>query len=176
MKLAFNNILWPTDFSPLSLTAADPVRSLAAGDFVGGLCNLFKAEVYVIHVQPPASLASTLHPPIPAAAELGLSSEIALDPARTRLDRLVEELFENDAKVQSEVLTGVPWHQVCGFAEQHRIELIVVATHGRTGLKHVLMGSVAERILQHAPCHVLIVKSHEDQLANAKRIEKQPTP
>jgi nucleotide-binding universal stress UspA family protein len=50
------------------------------------------------------------------------------------------------------------WPRICSYAEEHDIDLIVLATHGLTGLKHVLIGSVAERVVQHAKCPVLVVK------------------
>jgi nucleotide-binding universal stress UspA family protein len=83
--------------------------------------------------------------------------------ARGHLERLVGELFPGEV-VQQEVLVGNPWDETCVYARRHGVDLIVVATHGRTGLKHVLLGSVAERIVQHAPCPVLVVKSFDRML------------
>jgi len=61
--------------------------------------------------------------------------------------------------VVTKAILGTSWTTICGYAERAEIDLIVVATHGRTGLRHVLIGSTAERIVQHAPCPVLVVKS-----------------
>ena len=49
---------------------------------------------------------------------------------------------------------------ICRAAEKEKVDLIIMSTHGRTGLKHVLIGSIAERVVQHAPCAVLVVPSH----------------
>jgi universal stress protein A len=53
---------------------------------------------------------------------------------------------------------GVPWHSIVEHARDHPIDLIVMSTHGRSGLKHLWLGSVAERVVQHAPCAVLVVR------------------
>jgi len=68
----------------------------------------------------------------------------------------------NFGGVKSEpVLTeGSPVLDICQFAKDHDVDLIITSTHGLTGLKHVLIGSVAEHVVRHAPCCVLVVPSH----------------
>jgi len=61
--------------------------------------------------------------------------------------------------VETAMKGGAPWKTIVDFAGTHRVDLIVMPTHGRSGLDHVLLGSVAERVVQHAPCNVLIVRS-----------------
>lgn len=61
---------------------------------------------------------------------------------------------------------------ICRVAEKEKAELIIMSTHGRTGLKHVLIGSVAERVLRHAPCAVLVVPSHPAM--RATNVTKRP--
>ena len=60
--------------------------------------------------------------------------------------------------VESCVLEGVPFREIVGFARKHAFDLIVMGTHGRTGLKHALLGSVAEKVVRKAPCAVLTVR------------------
>jgi nucleotide-binding universal stress UspA family protein len=60
-----------------------------------------------------------------------------------------------------EAFLGNPWRGVCDYAERQGIDLVVIATHGRTGLQHALIGSTAEKIVRHAPCPVLVVKAEE---------------
>ncbi len=63
-------------------------------------------------------------------------------------------------RVEVKVLTGTPWHEIVEMARRDvAIDLIVLGTHGHTGLKHVLLGSVAERVVRHAPCPVLIERT-----------------
>lgn len=151
MIVSPKRILWPTDFSPLSLKAADYAR---------GFRDVFQAELWVVHVcTPPVNPALDFPPAVaPAPAP---SPDDLVEPARIRLKRLVEAQFEESAGIRSAVLLGIPWLEVCNYARDNQIDLIIIATHGRTGLRHVLMGSVAERIVQHAPCPVLVVRNVE---------------
>lgn len=65
-------------------------------------------------------------------------------------------------EVATRFLTGAPWDQIASAArDDSAIDLIVMGTHGRTGLKHVLLGSVAEKTVRHAPCPVMVVRSRE---------------
>lgn len=59
--------------------------------------------------------------------------------------------------VQTTVVVGSPFHDICKIAAQSKSDLIVVGSHGRTGLSQVLLGSVAERVVRHAPCPILVV-------------------
>ena len=56
------------------------------------------------------------------------------------------------------IVVGVPWHSIVEHSRDEPIDLIVMSTHGRSGLKHLWMGSVAERVVQHAPCAVLVTR------------------
>jgi nucleotide-binding universal stress UspA family protein len=60
--------------------------------------------------------------------------------------------------VQTHVVQGAPWEAICEMAEVLGAELVVLGTHGRTGLRYVVLGSVAEKVLHHAPCSVLVVR------------------
>ena len=78
--------------------------------------------------------------------------------AQTSLDRLVEGAKARNLAFQREVRIGVDFHEIIDYARKHQIDLIVMATHGRTGLAHALVGSVAEKVVRKAPCPVLTVK------------------
>lgn len=144
-------ILWPTDFSDLSLRA---------GRYAHGFAQLFAAEFHVLHV-----VAPPLNPDVavwlPSDVPIHIS-EPELRSASTRAIReLIEKHFNNFAGAIAEVRFGNPWSVTCDYAKEKQIELIVIATHGRTGLGHALIGSTAERIVQHAVCPVLTVKGSE---------------
>lgn len=62
------------------------------------------------------------------------------------------------ADVDTAMEAGVPWERIVNRADKHRVDLIVMPTHGRSGLKHLWLGSVAERVVQHARCAVLVVR------------------
>lgn len=90
----------------------------------------------------------------------------------TILDRIKEEgekglqQLRREIKgieIETTVVIGSPHVEIVRFSRENDIDLIVIATHGRTGLSHVLLGSVAERVVQMAPCPVLIVKHPEHE-------------
>ncbi len=151
MLVQAERILWPTDFSSLSLHGSLYAR---------GFRELFQAELHVVHVVPPAiptDLAITLPIESPVAY---LGPEVEPE-CRARLESLVQQQFGAVTGVTVRVLFGNPWSTICAYAREQDIQLIVVGTHGRTGFQHVLIGSTAERIVQHAPCPVLVVKNPE---------------
>jgi len=151
MMVRPKRILWPTDFSPLSLFGARYAR---------GFTELFEAELHVVHVIPP-SLAPDFSMTLPTEVPLAYTSDELLAAGRSRLEELVAQQFSSLPHVVSDALCGGPWSTICSYAEHAAIDLIVVTTHGRTGLRHVLIGGTAERIVQHAPCPVLVVKNPE---------------
>ena len=151
MKISPKNIQWPTDFSALSLKAARYARAFR---------EPFGGTLHVIHVVPPP-LAPDVSVILPAEVPIAVTEPELLDASRRGLERVVAEQFGKTAGVQMEVFYGTPWMGVCDYAKRSAIDLLVIATHGRTGLGHVLIGSTAERIVQHAPCPVLTVKESE---------------
>jgi hypothetical protein len=90
-----------------------------------------------------------------------VSVEDLATPARAQLEKLIPQLFTRPHQVRTKVLTGTAWYEICRYARDERIDLIVIATHGVTGLRHLMMGSTAERVVQHAAAPVLTVKSIE---------------
>jgi nucleotide-binding universal stress UspA family protein len=148
MEVRPQRILWPTDFSELSLRG---------GCYARGFCELFGAELHVLHVVPPP-LSTDVSLVVPAEVPVAASEAELVEGAQEALGRLVAEHFAGAANVVTKVCFGNAWTAICDYARDNDIDLIVVTTHGRTGLSHVLIGSTAERIVQHAPCPVLTVK------------------
>ena len=139
-------ILFPTDFSE---------SAEHAWLFALQFAQEFSAEVHVLHVVAPP-------PRLTEAYSLNLDPEkftAALTAeAQTSLDRLLERSKSRNLVFQREVRIGVDFHEIIDYARKHQIDLIVMATHGRTGLAHALVGSVAEKVVRKAPCPVLTVK------------------
>ena len=144
----YRRILWPTDLSRLARTALPHALQLAAGS---------QGELVIVHVLP--TVAAYLSPAI-----AGLPWE-QIDRAnrsmgQRKLDRMTTAIKAEhpELRVHNVVAKGVIAEEILRVARRLRCGLIVLATHGRTGLKHVLMGSVAENVVRRAPCPVLIVR------------------
>src|SRR5712691_7378878 len=82
--------------------------------------------------------------------------------AEARAKEFVGKSQSGTVQVDTQVMVGEPFADICQRAEQEQVDLIIMGSHGRTGLRHVLLGSVAERVVRHAPCPVLVVgkKAH----------------
>ena len=86
------------------------------------------------------------------------------------MQKLVQETKFGRVKFKTVFTSSSPVLDICSFAKDHDVDLIVTSTHGLTGLQHVLIGSVAEQVVRHAPCAVLVVPSHAKiRMASLKR-------
>jgi len=142
-------ILAPVDFSDYSAKALDYVRAFT---------RQFGAEVILIHVVEPTVIPDNFGIVPPSYEEI---SSALVKAAEGRMKELVRGLSDASDAVRSLVRTGrAPW-EIVRAAEEVEADLIIITTHGYTGLKHVLMGSTAELIVRHAPCPVLTVRDPE---------------
>ena len=141
--MRFQKILVGVDFSPPSREA---MRTAAA------LAKEFGAELTVAHFWQIPLLGAEL--PVQAAYldEMRAAAEQQLAAWTAEASSLA------DRKVTSVFELGVPWNEMVKLLQREHYDLAVVGTHGRTGLKHALLGSVAERVVRHAPCAVLVVR------------------
>ncbi len=94
---------------------------------------------------------------------------------RERLKKLAEEKFPLIENVELVIQHGNPYKEILKFVIENKIGLIVVATHGRTGFAHVVIGSVAEKIVRYSPVPVLTVKPEElgDKFLTREDVEKE---
>ena len=151
--ITLNKILVPTDFSDFSKPALAYGCAMAAR---------FEAELHLLHVVPdPAML-------IPEAAAFSVEAmqdqtDAMANDANVSLGKLPGEGWENGRPVVRAVRVGTAFMEIIDYAKTEDIDLIVIGTHGRSGLMHVLMGSVAERIVRKSPCPVLTVKPEGHQ-------------
>ncbi len=144
----YRRILWPTDFSPLAKVALPHALRLAGES---------GAELVVLHVLPSTVLFAA--PEISGAVWDRLERENRAVGA-AQLRRVTEQVKARGPKIRvhSVLAQGVPFDQILRAASRLRCDLIVIATHGRTGLRHIVMGSVAENVVRRAPCPVLTVR------------------
>jgi len=142
----YHRILWPTDFSPLTKAALPHAVGLAAE--IG-------AELILLRVLP--SLAAYAVPDLAGALSVSLQRK-ARAAAQRQLHRLETPVKGPHFRRHTVLTEGVPFDQILRAAKRLRCDLIVLATHGRTGLAHAIMGSVAENVVRRAPCPVLTVR------------------
>jgi nucleotide-binding universal stress UspA family protein len=141
-------ILVPTDFSDASLAALDYAKGLAAE---------FGASVHLVHVMEDL-LAHAWSAEVYVASMPNLRDEIEKE-ARDRLATVVSADEWRQFNVQAAVVAGNPFLEIIRYARAHEIDLIVIGTHGRGAIAHMLLGSVAEKVVRKAPCPVLTVRS-----------------
>ena len=91
---------------------------------------------------------------------------LTFDEVKHRVRMLLEQLRDQRlgayARCEIVIDIGDPYEQLMKVAQQRRVDLIVTSTHGRTGLEHLVIGSVAEKIIRHAPCPVFVVRRGTD--------------
>ena len=88
-----------------------------------------------------------------------VSSTDVVSPAKEALRNLIANEFPRLAKITTHVTSGNAWYEICLYADQNNIDMIVMTTHGLTGAKRLFLGSTAERVVRHASCPVLTAKS-----------------
>lgn len=142
-------ILVPVDFSPPSMKALDYAADFAK-PLDAELCVLFVIEPIYYAVPDLAGAA--------AGAVGGLLEE-QRKSAKVQLERLQARYARKQARVRTLLQTGTPYQSITDAAKSLRADMIVMSTHGRTGVSHLLLGSVAERVVRTAACPVLTIRS-----------------
>lgn len=149
MTLA-SHILVATDFSDASRPALGAAVILA---------KQFGAKLTLAHSFDPSPLAPLATRPVSGAAQLQIEQEMERRITE-ELERLRKDELSEIADVETELLIGPsPADELVKLAKKKNVDLIVIGTHGRTGLSHLLIGSVAEKVVRHAPCPVLTLRS-----------------
>jgi nucleotide-binding universal stress UspA family protein len=159
----FNQILVPTDFSPPSEAALEYARILAAK---------FGSSLRILHVidDPTASSDFVADGFAPSTEDIRTA---LLEQARTRLDGVMNQVDRTRYHAHADAVLGMPAAAIVDYAAATHASLIVMGTHGRTGLAHLLMGSVAEQVVRTAPCPVLTVRQvtvADEALATVARL------
>src|SRR5262245_22376811 len=144
----FSRILVPTDFSPPSDAALEYARVLAAK---------FGSTLRILHVIDDPSASSDFVGDGFAPSTEDIRNGL-LEQARKRLDHLMNLVDRSRYHAHADAVLGTPAEAIIDFASATGTSLIVMGTHGRTGLAHLLMGSVAEQVVRTAPCPVLTVR------------------
>lgn len=147
--IGLKKILVPIDFSDHSKKALRYALPFA---------RQFKAQLELMYVVEP-----TIYPSDFGFGQVGfpdVEKELH-EKATLELRELIESNVPKTMKCTAVVSTGIPFVEITTFAQAEEIDLIIVATHGRTGVEHILFGSTAEKIIRKAPCPVLVVRAEE---------------
>jgi nucleotide-binding universal stress UspA family protein len=149
--IKLEQLLFPVDFSDVGVHALRYARSFAQS---------YKATLHLLHVVDEASQYWMALGP--NSLPVGPPPEELIQASRTQLERFIQEhLADAGLKLQSDVVLGRPFLEIIRYARENNIDLIIMGTHGRGGIQHVLLGSVAERVVRKAPCPVLTIRHPE---------------
>ena len=146
LQFHIGKILVPVDFSEHSQKALRYALAFA---------TQFDAEVTLVHiVEQMVYPGDWMYPPLAV-------TDFATEKREQVLARMRALDAGSGVKTHHVVRLGRAWQEVIEIAREQKADLIILATHGYTGIKHVLLGSVAEKIVRHAPCPVLSVRPDE---------------
>ena len=144
--MEIKKILFAADFSEGSSSSLP-----YAVDFA----KRYGAKLYLVHVI--YDIANTSGSYVPHITLDELYKEMEKN-AKAELEKCYIEEMKACKDVEHVILTGTPYEEISSFAEENKIDLIVIGTHGRKGLDRMLFGSTAEQVVRHAPCPVLTVR------------------
>lgn len=144
-----NRILAAADFSSSSAHAIEHACELAAR---------FGSELHLLHV---LEVHATTTPMFAGGLAVSAWVRESRTAAERELERVIDPVWNFRGTVVRATVEGTPFLEIIRYARTHDIDLIVLGTHGRSGVSHFLMGSVAERVVRKADCPVLTVKPRE---------------
>ena len=157
-KLSFGKIMVPIDFSECSLRGLDYAKALA---------RQFGSKLVLLHSVAPQYYVSNDEY---ARFDFSMLMQQCEKAARAQLKELLEKTdWGGVAEVEASLLAGHPGDQICSRAADRRVDLIVTSTHGRTGLKHIFIGSTAEYVVRHSRCPVLVIPGYVRGVLNPRK-------
>lgn len=141
-----SKILYPTDFS-------DP--SACALNYAAEMAEKFDAELIMLHVLLDESQMVSFY--LPQLTIKNLSKDME-EGARAKMEEFIKETGVLDGiSYTTEMVKGIADDEIIKYAKENDVDMIIIGTHGRTGLEHVIFGSTAEKVVRSAPCPVLTV-------------------
>ena len=142
--ISLKKILCPIDHSDCSKEALKYAVSFAMKD---------EAKLYLLHIIDIRSFNESLD-----AMSIQIPDEETLEQLRIKLLDCIPEEIREDMNVEAIVVQGVPFAEIISTAREKEIDMIVIGSHGRTGISHMMLGSVSEKVVRKAPCPVLTVR------------------
>jgi len=154
-RLTVKRILVPVDFSECSQEGLQ---------YAIGFANQFGARIMLLHATYLGYIYSSEGT---ALYDVRGLQNAARENAERQMQKFVRAAKFGCVKYETAFTDGSPALDICAFAKQHDVDLIVSSTHGLTGFEHVMIGSIAEKVVRRAPCSVLVVPSHlQTRIAN----------
>ena len=153
--IALKTILLPTDGSECSRKAMLYALSFA---------QQYGAQVLTLHVIDQRRERQPEQSYIEMDLGTGPTTQRGLEEAgRRALQEVADAATKVGVAVETRLVTGIPSEDIVRIAKELSVDLIIMGTHGRTGVSHALLGSVAEKVVQQAPCPVLVVRQEEHE-------------
>ena len=147
--ISLKKILCPIDHSDCSKDALRYAVSFAMKD---------EAKLLLLHVIDIRSFNEGLD-----AMSTQIPNEETIEQLRVKLINCIPEEIRNDMDVEAIVSQGIPFAEIISTAKKKEIDMIVIGSHGRTGLSHIMLGSVSEKVVRKAPCPVLTVRQSDHE-------------
>jgi len=146
MEPDIKKVLVPIDFSDYSKSSLRYAVNFA---------KQFNAEIYLIYVVEPV-----IYPPDFSMGQIAIPSVNAEwdERAKVELDNLAKTEIPEGVNVKTILKSGKPFLEIIDTASEENIDLIIIATHGHSGVEHILFGSTAEKVVRKAPCPVLTLR------------------
>jgi nucleotide-binding universal stress UspA family protein len=150
--MSYQNILWTTDGSENALSSLPTAFNLA---------KTFHARLYALHVvaMVPMLPKNGFTPPAPMSFNVPGYEQALVEKMKKYLEKTITAHAPELPAVENVVEVGDPAEIIISFAQRNKIDLIVMSTHGRKGIKHMILGSIAENVIRHSPVAVLTVPS-----------------
>src|SRR5262245_20477021 len=157
--LKLRSILVPIDFSEPSKKALRYALPFA---------EQFGAKITLLHVVEPIAMPDFAYFP------MAIENKAVADTCERNLELLCKQNALDPNLIEKTLVRhGKPFREICEAARGLKVDLIIIATHGYTGLNHALLGSTAERVVRHAPCPVLVVRETERDFISAEHSLKE---
>ena len=151
------HILVPTDFSEFSRYAPDYAITIA---------KTFEAKITLLHITNENELVALQQ--VSAYFEPGKLEDLLQQREsedRKQLDGFISPELKKGIEVETLHKVGIPFVEIIRTAKEKAVDLIVIATHGRSGLSHIIFGSVAEKVVRKSTCPVLSIRPREHEFA-----------
>lgn len=161
MDMKINKILVPIDFSDYSKSALRYAVNFA---------KLFNAEILLIYVVEPV-----IYPPDFSMGQIAIPTVATEfdERAREELNKLAKNEIPQEIRVTTLIKSGKPFVEIIDTASEADVDLIIIATHGHSGVEHILFGSTAEKVVRKAPCPVLTLREPVKGFMFREEIKKE---